>query len=236
MSSAQSADDRTARARIRDAAIARFGEVGVDKATVREIAAAAAVSPGLVLHHFGSKQGLRAACDEYVVAEFQRSRTEAVKSGSTDPFAAMSDLEKEMPHLRYLSRALREGSPAANRLFDDIVRESERVMELSIEQGVLRPSRNLHDQAVLLVAWQFGALVLHEHVARGFGVEPFSPELTPRLAQAALEVLTHGVFADARYEDAWERVPTSGEPPPPEQPAQQPEPAAPEAAEEEKER
>ncbi len=53
------AEDLTARARIRDAALAQFAEYGFDRATVRGIAGAAGVSPGLVRHHFGSKNGLR---------------------------------------------------------------------------------------------------------------------------------------------------------------------------------
>ncbi|MBE0418041.1 MAG: TetR/AcrR family transcriptional regulator, partial [Coriobacteriia bacterium] len=164
-------------ARIRDAAIVRFGEVGFDKATVREIAAAAGVSPGLILHHFGSKERLRAACDEYVVAEFSRSRTEAVESGTTDPFAAMAGIQQEMPMLRYFLQSLREGSPGAAPLFDGLVQESMRLMELSVREGLIRPSDNLYEQAVILVAWQFGGLLLHEHVARAFRAEPFSAEM-----------------------------------------------------------
>ncbi|MFD0204347.1 MULTISPECIES: TetR/AcrR family transcriptional regulator [Saccharothrix] len=60
--------DLTARARIRDAALARFGADGVAGASMRAIAADAGVSPALVVHHFGSKEGLRQACDEYVLA------------------------------------------------------------------------------------------------------------------------------------------------------------------------
>ncbi len=211
MSSVAGSDDRTAAARIRDAAIALFGELGTDKATIRGVAAAAGVSPALVLHHFGSKEGLRAACDEYVVAEYRRSKQDAVESGTTDPFAALAGVEKSLSHLRYLSRAIRDGSPAASRLFDEMVAESKRVMQLSVAKGLLRPSEAPHDRAVLMVAWQFGGLVLHEHVARGMGAEPFSTELTARIARAALEVLTHGVFTDARYADAWQATDRSGD-------------------------
>ena len=56
-------DDLTARARIRDSAIVYFGRHGFQSATVRAIAADAGVSPALVIHHFGSKDGLREACD-----------------------------------------------------------------------------------------------------------------------------------------------------------------------------
>ena len=51
----RSASDLTARARIRDAALARFGAEGIAGTSVRAVAADAGVSPALVLHHFGSK-------------------------------------------------------------------------------------------------------------------------------------------------------------------------------------
>src|SRR5690606_20135242 len=44
-------------ARIRDAAIVEFAAHGFTKSTVRAIAESAGVSPGLVIHHFGSKDG-----------------------------------------------------------------------------------------------------------------------------------------------------------------------------------
>jgi TetR/AcrR family transcriptional regulator, regulator of cefoperazone and chloramphenicol sensitivity len=65
-------DDRTARAAIRDEALRLFADHGPDGVTVRQIAAAAGVSPGLVLHHFGSKEGLRRAVDEHVLGLFDR--------------------------------------------------------------------------------------------------------------------------------------------------------------------
>lgn len=46
------------RAAILKAARAAFAEAGYDRATIRGIAAAAAVDPALVIHFFGSKEGL----------------------------------------------------------------------------------------------------------------------------------------------------------------------------------
>jgi AcrR family transcriptional regulator len=214
MCSAAPTDDRTTTARIRDAAVARFGEAGFDKATVRDIAADAGVSPALVLHHFGSKAGLREACDDFVVAEFARSRIEAVQSGTTDPFAAMAGIQQEQHLMRYFLQALRDNSPAASRLFTASFEETLRLMELSVDQGVIRPSDNLHDVTAVLLAWQFGGMLLQEHVARVLGVGTDVAEMMPRFAWASLEVLTHGVFADTRYEDAWRDYAASGEPPP----------------------
>ncbi len=61
----RSADDLTAAARIRDAAIEQFGDQGFGVG-LRSIAEAAGVSAALVIHHFGSKDGLRQACDDFV--------------------------------------------------------------------------------------------------------------------------------------------------------------------------
>jgi TetR/AcrR family transcriptional regulator, regulator of cefoperazone and chloramphenicol sensitivity len=66
------AGDRTARAVIRDEALRLFSGRGPDGVSVRQIAAAAGVSPGLVLHHFGSKEGLCRAVDEHVLGLFDR--------------------------------------------------------------------------------------------------------------------------------------------------------------------
>jgi len=55
------------RAAILEAARAAFAETGYDRATIRGIAAEAGVDPALVLHYFGSKEGLFEAALELPV-------------------------------------------------------------------------------------------------------------------------------------------------------------------------
>ena len=57
--------DSGTRAAILDAARARFNDVGFRAATVRAIAGDAGVDPALVMHFFGSKQGLFIAAMEF---------------------------------------------------------------------------------------------------------------------------------------------------------------------------
>ena len=104
------------------------------------------------------------------------------------------------------------GSSAGGRgaLFEETLR----LMEVSVEQGIIRPSENLHDVTAVLLAWQFGGLLLQEHVAHIPGAGAGTLDMMPRFAWASLEVLTHGVFADTRYEDAWREYAANGEPPP----------------------
>src|SRR5215471_10498585 len=95
-------DNRTARAIIRDEALRLFAVHGPDAVTVRQIAAAARVSPGLVLHHFGSKEGLRQAVDEHVLGLFDRMLEEMTgghAAGLSDPAASGSVAEAIVKHL-----------------------------------------------------------------------------------------------------------------------------------------
>src|SRR5439155_20095474 len=56
--------DLTTKARIRDTAMELFGREGVAASSLRGVARAAGVSPGLIVHHFGTKEGLIRAVDE----------------------------------------------------------------------------------------------------------------------------------------------------------------------------
>src|ERR1700734_3579299 len=87
-----SVDDLTARARIRDAAIASFATTGFD-ATVREIAARARVSPGLITHHFGSKETLRAECDSEVLRQLVEIKLDGVRRSPSEQVAMIAELD-----------------------------------------------------------------------------------------------------------------------------------------------
>ncbi|MEV0831109.1 TetR family transcriptional regulator [Nonomuraea rubra] len=121
-----SEEDLTTRARIRDAAMALFAEQGVKATTIRGIAEAAKVSPGLVQHHFGTKEALRLACDEYVLTYVRRQVTTGVTDRNLDNPEFIGDVHRTAPPLmKYLGRALVEGSPAAAAMFDDLGLDSQ---------------------------------------------------------------------------------------------------------------
>jgi AcrR family transcriptional regulator len=70
MCSALDRGDRTAKAVIRDDALRLFAGHGPDAVSLRRVAAAAGVSPGLAVHHFASKQGVRQAVDAHAATIF----------------------------------------------------------------------------------------------------------------------------------------------------------------------
>ena len=65
-------DSKSGKDRILLCAMELFGERGFDGVTTRDIATKADVSIGLINHHYGSKEGLRQAVDEYFIAQFER--------------------------------------------------------------------------------------------------------------------------------------------------------------------
>jgi AcrR family transcriptional regulator len=180
-------DDLTARARIRDAALAEFGERGVAGATIRGIAERAGVSPALVQHHFGTKEGLRGACDAHVL-EYLRGQTKAgLDEGRIGESAFLAQLYASAPPLmRYLARALVDGSPAAATVFDEVVDLTEAHL---VDVPGLSDART---RAVVYTAMRLGVTVLHEHVSRGLGEDLFAA--APRVGRATLDVTAPAIM------------------------------------------
>jgi len=196
-----SVDDRTARARIRDSAIVCFAEYGVADTTVRKIASAAEVSPGLVIHHFGSMEGLRSACDEHVAAAIRQVKEGAMSAGpELDVFSVMRETNIGSA-AAYLARVLTDDSPTVTGLIDDLIADAEDYLQRGVESGMLRPSVDPRGRAVVLVLWSLGVLVLHDHLERLLGVDLTDPDLgaSPTIAsylEPAYEILGGGVFAN----------------------------------------
>lgn len=199
---ASDASDRTARARIRDAAIACFAEAGVAGTSVRTIAAAADVSAGLVLHHFGSKDGLRTACDQHVAALVRDTKTEAMRAGpGLDPVAGLRRQGEGPPLLAYLARTLVDGSPQVAELIDEMVADAAEYMAEGERTGVLRPTEDRYGRAAVLTLWSLGALVLREHAQRLLDVDlTGDPAGSMSYFRPAAEILGVGVITEAAYE------------------------------------
>ncbi len=198
-------DARTGADRILDAAVDLFGRDGVTGTSLKAIAAAAGVSQALVVHHFGSKEGLRRACDHYVARSVRASKEASIAAGpGLDPFHALRHVERSQPLLRYLARALTEGGDQARALVDEFVADAEQYLARAEADGLVKPSREPRERTILLVIWSMGALAMHDHVKRLLGVDFLSPDdppesMTPYL-RPALELLSQGLFVDGAFD------------------------------------
>ncbi len=195
-------DDRTTRARIRDAAIDVVAANGPAALSARRVADAAGVSPGSVIHHFGSMDGLRAACDEHVVALIREQKTDALTTGPGLDIASALRGAQVGPLTAYLAAVLGEDSPAVARLVDDLVADAVEYAEAGVASGMLRPTDDPHGRAALMVLWSLGGLVMHRHLHRLLGVDLLDPQATTSPAMAryvgpVYEIFGHGIFSDA---------------------------------------
>ncbi|WP_235929662.1 TetR/AcrR family transcriptional regulator [Cellulomonas citrea] len=210
MRSATPSDDAdlTARARIRDAALARFAADGFG-APLRAIAADAGVSPALVIHHFGSKDGLRHACDEQVrriVAEGKEPVYGAPGGhpDRADMFALLADVERYGVPTLYLLRVFQAGGDLARELVDDMVELTRTTLADGVASGAVRPSRDEDARARYLVMLTLGALVVDQalHPADPGDTGGFIRGYMARYALPSAEVFTEGLLLDATMLDA----------------------------------
>src|ERR1700751_2990956 len=142
--------DLTAAARIRDAALEQFGERGVD-VWLRELADAEGESAALVIHHFGSKEGLRKACDDYIAEEIRSGKSEAMQT--TDPatwFAQLAEIESYAPLMAYLVRSMQTGGELAKALWQKMIDDAEAYLDDGVRTGLLKPSRDPRARAKYL--------------------------------------------------------------------------------------
>ncbi|MDA0566843.1 TetR family transcriptional regulator [Streptomonospora sp. S1-112] len=203
----RSTEDLTARARIRDSALALFADHGPAAVSVAAVARAAGVSPALVIHHFQSKDGLRRACDAHVLALARGRPGEPADAASRDTAGLAAVLEEAGPARTYLARALLDGTPAAADLFDDLVAATAAWLEEGRREGWVRPSSTEpRAQAAVYVVWLLAPMAFGGHLSRALGTDLTGLDATLRVSRIGLEMLTGGLFADDRWLRAWDGV------------------------------
>lgn len=199
-------DDPAAPERIRDAALNLFGQKGVNRVTIRAIATEAGVSPGLIVHYYASKEGLRRACDAHVVAMMRGTDGTGVREQATrgDASHLAALMEAAAPTRRYLARAFLDGSPEAAALFDEIVELTAAWLAEGVRDGWAHPTERPRARAAIYVSWLLAQLTFSDHLERVLGVDDLTgTDAVVNYSRVAIEMLTHGVFNDDRMVDAW---------------------------------
>ena len=203
-----STEDLTARARIREAALRLFAEHGPDAVTVRQIAAAAGVSAGLVVHHFASKEGLRMAVDEHVAGIFdglfgEFTGADAGKLAelmSPEGSASLAELlmrslpaDSAVP--AYLRRLLLSGEPAGTALFRRWYQASEQLMAAMTATGMVEAGADPPVRTAFLMVNDLAMLLLRDHLVEVLGLDPLGAEGMGRWMSEAVAVYRDGLFS-----------------------------------------
>ncbi len=186
-------EDLTAQARIRDAALRLFGERGVEGTTIRDIARAAGVSGGLIRHHFGSKEDLRAACDAYALKRLVEIKEQAILQGQiANPGFLASAQPAVVGLLQYFARSMADGSPAAASMFDEMVDLTEQWLAEHSQARI----RDRRAHAAVLVAMELGALMLRDQLSRVLGDDILIPEGNLRFLRARVDFYSQPLLSD----------------------------------------
>lgn len=200
----RSADDLTAVARIRDAAIDLFGRDGF-RVSVRAIAAAAGVSPGLVIHHFGSKDNLHRACDDHIAETIRAAKSESIQT--SDPatwLAQMAEIEQYAPMMAYLVRSLQSGGELAKTLWHTMIDNTGQYIEDGVRAGTIKPSVDPKARARFLGMAGGGAFLLYLQLHPDpSDLRAVLRDYSEEMVLPALELYTHGLMTDSTMYDAF---------------------------------
>jgi AcrR family transcriptional regulator len=192
-----SPDDLTAAARIRDAAVRLFGSRGYARTSVRDIAAEAGVSPALVIHHFGSKDGLRDECDRWMLAQLGEKRTDAIGPQAQATIASwLAAPEQFRPLVDYVAVMLTDDGPHGRDLFAQLLAETRAMLDAGVDDGSVLPSDDPEARALLITLDGLAPLMLRSHLERALGGDILSNPVLARLTVPALELYTHGFYRD----------------------------------------
>ena len=191
--------DLTAKARIRETALELFAANGVAATSLRAVAKEAGVSPGLIVHHFGSKDGLCRAVDEAVVKRIEMALAEVPLDGSTgDPFEERREmitalLQGQPVLCDYIGRALSEDTEASAALFHRLF-ESARRDQALVKAGVMRgksdPFWRVIHQMLLIV----GPLMMRPLIERELGGSLLDDANFKRWMRANTDLLRKGLY------------------------------------------
>jgi AcrR family transcriptional regulator len=204
--------DLTAAARIRDAAITQFGEHGFGVG-LRAIAEAAGVSAALVIHHFGSKEGLRKACDDYIAEEIRASKSEAMRSHEPAAWLAqMAEIERHAPLMAYLVRSMQSGAELAKTMWGKMIEDAEVYLDEGVRAGTLKPSRDPKARARYLAITSGGSFLLYLQMHQNpTDLRAVLRDYSHDMILPSLEIYSEGLMVDHTMYDAYLAAAEQGE-------------------------
>ncbi|MCF2573441.1 TetR/AcrR family transcriptional regulator [Brevibacterium sp. UCMA 11754] len=179
--------------RILSAAVKEFSEHGFTKTTIRSIASAAGVSPGLVIHHFGSKEGLRTACDDHVFAAIAESKAQNAEY-AVHAMQMIFDDPDMSTKIDYLMKSLLDPSEHGQRYFEHYVDLVEDYISHGFAGYAFRQSDDPRGQAATIATLALSPSILAQRLQTSLGTNSTAETMT-RLAPHLLDLYLNGVLS-----------------------------------------
>jgi AcrR family transcriptional regulator len=187
-------------ARIRNAALDLYASQGIRATSVRDVARAAGVSPGLVQHYFPTKAALRDCVNEHVTAVAAAAFVDLDNSSS--PLESAEELGQRITAfirdhptaLTYVARAVIDNDPAATVLFDTFVALAEGQWQRLDDDGLLHADADLAWSSLHIVVLNMATLLMQEAVNRHLPAPILSADGLERWRQANTNLFRRGVY------------------------------------------
>lgn len=208
-------EDLTGRARLRDAAVECFAAQGFNE-SLRAIAARAGVSAGLVRHHFGSKEQLRAECDATVLQRYRSLKISSMNIPADRLFAQLPPSREGGLLMVYILRSVQDGGPAGHVFVENMIAEAIDFTRDAVARGLVVPSRDEAARARFLVQQSIGSMIVHLALHPEVHFDDFATVMEQYMAETmlpTLEVYTEGVFTDHSYLEQYLTYAASNTPP-----------------------
>lgn len=182
--------------RIREAAIIEFAAHGFPRTTVRGIATAAGVSPGLVIHHFGSKDDLRVACDDHVFEALTEAKRQNAQISPLAVAEVFFDGGQMQAYAEYLLKSLLDPSEQGQRYFDHYVETTEQIIDEGFAGYTLRKAEDRRAQATAMAMLALAPLLLEPRIRRSLGAEDVHGSMA-RLIPYLADLYRNGLIESA---------------------------------------
>lgn len=173
---------------------------------MREISARAGVSPGLIRHHFGTKDQLRAECDGEVLRRFREIKGGGLKMPPSQAIGLFSQLDEFAPTFVYILRSVRDGGAAGREFVEQMIADTEAFSEEAVQAGILKPSRDPRARARYLVTSSLGGLLVQLTLMPDLELADVGKaihHLTESVALPSLELFTEGILVDRSMLDEY---------------------------------
>jgi TetR/AcrR family transcriptional regulator, regulator of cefoperazone and chloramphenicol sensitivity len=193
--------DLTAKARIRDRALELFARQGVAATSLRAVAKEAGVSPGLIVHHFGSKEGLCRAVDETVVRRIELALAEVPLSLPGEVVAkgrgevTLALLRSQPVLCDYIGRALSEHTDASAALFHRLFAFARRDQAL-VAAGAVRSDADPFWRTMQQMLLVIGPLMMRPLIERELGGALLEDDNFERWMRANTDLLQRGLYTN----------------------------------------
>ena len=188
---------------ILDGAIRLFAERGFEAVYIKDIARTTGVAPSLVHHHFGTREGLRSACRDYVIVQIRETLADyenmVPDDGTTDLISMYGTAVRaglgDRPHLlRFLAVTLMEPHEDSRALFQDYYDIFHKLTTRSVASGFLRDDVDPRWLTLHAIYLQLGTAFLYDTLAHSFGEDPYSSAESTERTKAFGEIAKDGVL------------------------------------------